>query len=234
MAGDADVVPESSGTVGPENAPKDLRRRHCTDCPCVILFVACMLGVVLLLWLGVKYGEPWSLVYGKDYLGNRCGRGQFTNRSKTIYPRIDQDVLEQSAIASTAPWKLVFYGLCVENCPNVSDPAECFAHPQRCVVRDYGTPEQYRAAGGQARYYSVLPTLDVLNRCVPTKYTQQRGPPDRCAFPQCEPNSSSMRCDPAQPALWYIDTFADRRRCDVVFQHVEVRLNHEPPIMSPQ
>ena len=46
-------------------------------------------------------GDPWAVVYGQDYLGNRCGRGTMASKPKVFYPRVDKDIIEQSAIAST-------------------------------------------------------------------------------------------------------------------------------------
>ena len=83
------------GATGPENAEvpaKKFRSRGCTDMLCLMLFAAFWMGMMYLLYLGCTVGDPYSVRYGKDYLGNRCGRGNMTNKPKVIFPRIDQDV----------------------------------------------------------------------------------------------------------------------------------------------
>jgi choline transporter-like protein 2/4/5 len=213
----------SGGDVSPENAPANLRKRSCTDCCCVLFFIAFMCGMLYLTFLAWTYGEPAAILYGKDYLGNRCGVGTFSNKSKVIYPRIDQDLLEQAAIASSMPWRVVFYGVCVEACPSVPDPTVCFTDPSSCMVYDYGTPAQWGSAGGAAYYFAVLPTLDVLNRCVPTKHVSASSVPDRCAYPSCDNVTNPwMVCDTEHPSLWIIQSLSDQLACEVKFQHVEV------------
>ena len=209
--------------IGPEHGPRKFRQRGCTDCFCLILFFVFMLGMAYITYLAWTYGEPYQILYSRDYLGNRCGRGDFANRSKTIFPRVDQDLLEQAAIASTTPWRVTFYGLCVASCPNVSDPMVCIADPERCISRDYGTPEQWQAAGGSSYYVQALPTLDVLNRCVPTRAISSNQVPDRCAFPACNNITGNDICDTEIPSLWMIRTSADRARCEIKFQEVTVQ-----------
>ena len=125
----------------------------------MILFVVFALGMAYVTYLACTYGDPYVILYGKDYLGNRCGRGEFSNRSKVIFPRIDKDLIDQAHIATTSPWNLVFYGICVEECPDVTDPKNCLSDMDSCIVRDYGTEEQWTAAGGSSYYFQVLPTL---------------------------------------------------------------------------
>lgn len=214
----------ADGEIGPENAPATLRRRGCTDVFCLIFFFAFMLGMLYITLLAWTYGEPYSILYGKDYLGNRCGIGEYANRSKTVFPRIDQDLLEQAAVATATPWKVVLYGLCVPSCPNVTDPTRCFgANIEDCMVHDYGTAEDQRKAGGKAVWFSVLPTLDVLNRCVPTKHVTADAKPDRCAYPACDNITSPwMQCDAEFPALWTISSLSEGSKCKVKFQSVKV------------
>ena len=131
-AGKADDKGGEDGEAGPENAApatKSFRSRGCTDILCLLLFIAFWMGMMYLLYLGCTVGDPYSVAYGKDYLGNRCGRGNFTDRPKAIFPRIDQDVMEQQAIATTKPWRLEFYQLCVAHCPNITVPHRTASQP---------------------------------------------------------------------------------------------------------
>ena len=62
----------------------------------------------------------------------------------------------------------------------------CFTNPASCKVDDYGTPAQYGPAGGQASYFAVMPSISLLNRCVPNDANSLKQDDDRCAFPQCD------------------------------------------------
>ena len=212
-----------STETGPTNAKAVHKGRGCTDVFCLALFGIFWLGMTYLFYLGLTVGDPYLVVYGKDYLGNRCGRGNFTSRPKVIFPRIGQDVLEQSAIATTAPWKLVLYGICVEECPNVTDPTVCFNAPGKCMTYDYGEPEQWKAAGGAEYYYSVMPTINVINRCIPIKNQAQSGEVPRCAWPTCDNVTNPwMMCDTEYPTLWWPQNAAQRRKCEIKFENKKI------------
>jgi len=214
---------DDDAEIGPTNAPKQLRRRHCTDVCCVIFFVAFVLGMFYLTYLACTVGDPYAILYGADYMGNRCGRGSYSNRPKTFYPRMDQDAMEQADLAATKPWKVVFYGLCVEECPRLTDPTVCFDEPSRCMVHDYGSAEQYEASGGSAYYFAVMPTISVMNRCLPMADASASTEPDRCVYPSCDNVTNPwMTCDDEFPNLWVLRTPSDAWRCEVKFQHVEI------------
>ena len=97
-------------------------QRGCTDIICLIFFIAFLGGMGFIVYLSVTAGDPYAVFYGSDYLGNRCGIGKMADKPKVYYPRVDQDLIAQSVIASSMPWKLKFYGLCLEACPNVTTP----------------------------------------------------------------------------------------------------------------
>ena len=91
------------------------------------------------------------------------------------------------------------------------------------MVRDYGSEQQQQQAGGKAVWFTVLPTLDVLNRCVPTKHVTSDAAPDRCAYPACDPVTNPwMQCDAEFPSLWTMTTLFERSKCEVKFQSVRV------------
>jgi hypothetical protein len=87
-------------------------------------------------------------------------------------------------------------------------------------VRDYGTEAQWRSAGGSAQYFQTLPTVDLLNRCVPTRAVSSTSDPPLCAYPACD--GTTMVCDTQRPQLWLLRSIQDRSRCQVRFEHVEV------------
>lgn len=68
--------------------------------------------------LAVKTGKPLSLIYGKDYNGDVCGDGNFTDRKLTTYPRLDQDLLAATTTAGSVDvTSIQFFGVCVASCP---------------------------------------------------------------------------------------------------------------------
>jgi len=210
------------------HGPKLFRRRGCTDVLCLLLFIAFWFGTVYISWLSIYVGKPWSVLYGADYLGNRCGRGEFSDRPKTYFPRIDEDILAQADVAITYPWRVAFYGLCVDECPNVSLPEACFSNPDGCKVYDYG-PSTERAA---EFYYATLPSVSVINRCIPTRVANPDTEPDRCAFPQCDNVTYPwMTCDPTYPTTWLLE-YPYSTQCEVKFSVATTRVL-APMVSSP-
>jgi len=205
----------------PEPAEFFFKKRGCTDCLCFLLFLVFWGGLGYLSYLSVTVGDPYEILYGADYLGNRCGRNEFKDRKKVYFPRIDKDIEAQAAIAYTMPWKVAFYGLCVDQCPNVSQPTACFDNPSHCIVNDYGTQAQYSAAGGSAYYYATMPSLDLLNRCIPQDSNSLTQDPDRCAFPQCD-NVNYYPCDETYPTTWKME-YPRSLQCEVVFRKGEIQ-----------
>ena len=192
------------------------KRRGCTDIFCLLIFGAFWVGLIYIAWLAITVGDPWAVFYGSDYLGNRCGVGGNVDKPKTFYPRIDKDLMDQAAIAMSMPWKLSFYGLCLEACPNVTTPTECFLAPDDCKVMDYGSPAQQQLAGGKSYYYATMPSVDVMNRCVPSDSNSMTQAADRCAFPQCD-NDRYSPCDTEYPTLWEL-SFPKSLDCEVIFR----------------
>mmetsp|Transcript_4741 Transcript_4741/g.9832 ORF Transcript_4741/g.9832 Transcript_4741/m.9832 type:complete len:750 (+) Transcript_4741:28-2277(+) len=153
--------------------PKDLEGRRCTDCCCLCLFLTFWVGLCAIATIVMSAGDISNIVYGSDYLGNRCGTPEGHNKKKLWFPRISQDVYEQSsALVGKAPWEVHLYGLCVDECPQETGRE----------IPDYGWRQSDSA---KARSWPVdLPTISVLNRCIPR---QQKVESDLvlCAKPTC-------------------------------------------------
>jgi len=198
--------------------PKEFffRKRGCTDVCCILFFAIYWGGLAYITALAITTGDPRAVFYGKDYLGNRCGSGSMSGKEKVYFPRIDQDIQDQIAIATSMPWRMALYGLCVEDCPNVTKPQDCFSHPESCKVYDYGTQAEYSAAGGSASYYATIPSLNLMNRCIPNDASSLDQAPDRCAFPQCD-GASFSPCDTEYPTTWVM-SYPKSLQCDVIFR----------------
>ena len=80
-------------------------------------------------------------------------------------------------------WKLKFYALCVNACPesfDIEDPA---------FVHDYGFDPASETTkllgdGTQEKWISAMPTIDVMNRCLP-RDTSSESSRTLCAYPKC-------------------------------------------------
>ena len=96
------------------------------------------------------------------------------------YPRVDQDLIDQPAIASSSRGSCT-YGLCMEECPDVG----AVIARESVQVRSKTTVLPSSTAGGQSEY---LPSC-LRSRCstdAPMTPTRPTGADDRCAFPQCD------------------------------------------------
>ncbi|CEG35527.1 choline transporter-like protein [Plasmopara halstedii] len=91
--------------------------RKCRDTYCALLFAIFWIGMIVIAVVGLMHGEPKRLLYGSDYNGTTCGTGKHKDNPLTFYPRITQDLLEQSSNPSLSFKDFSFYGLCVASCP---------------------------------------------------------------------------------------------------------------------
>ena len=172
------------GPKADRTGPKPLSDRRCTDILCLLFFGLFWGGLVAIFSVVWSTGDTMSLFYDADYLGNRCGVGALKNRTKAYYPRMADDLLEQRAyLLAGAVWNIQLYTLCVEACPQE------FSIETPTTIRDYGYSKGSAATTAlgertRAEWISILPTYDVLNRCVP--YTEATSvEQERCAYPNC-------------------------------------------------
>ena len=198
-------------------------QRRCTDILCLLIFLAFWGGIIFLAYLSATVGDPYEVLYGADYLGNRCGVGAMKDKKYVYFPRADKDIIAQAAIASTMPWRVRFYGLCLERCPPVASPTACMDDPSTCSVVDYGTPAQYNAAGGSASYFAVMPSIPVMHRCIPRDSSDMYQDDDRCAFPQCD-GVNYAPCDTEFNKTWVLtNNYPRSKLCQIKFRRGEVQ-----------
>ena len=136
---------------------KDIEERKCTDVCFLCVFVTFWVGMVAIALSAFASGDISGLTFGADYLGNRCGVGNFTDRPKLWYPRLSKDLGEQYDIAISHPWEMALYGLCVQDCPE---------NVHAYSIEDYGA----KVAGAKPKakvWTAEIPTFSTLNRCIP-------------------------------------------------------------------
>ena len=90
-----------ASTDGPDH-PMKLGRRGCTDCLCLILFVIFWAGMAFIAYLGVTFGDANALVYGQDYMANRCGVGAYAD-AKVAVMNSSHSEKEAETLSSSEP-----------------------------------------------------------------------------------------------------------------------------------
>ena len=198
-----------------EDGPKPLNQRSCTDCLCLLIFIAFLSGIGFIFIFAAVTGDWNAYLYPADYGGNRCGQGDFKNRTKGFFPRIGLDLMEQTDIIYTQPWKIKLYTLCVATCPGTFDISSPL------IIRDYlwnpaSQMTQNFGDGTQQDWVAVLPTVDTLNRCIPrTEATTNEV--EMCAYPACtsaEVTSTGATCAYTGNGEWEVcPSFATAAQC---------------------
>eukprot|EP00966_Prymnesium_polylepis_P114083 2636534-Prymnesium_polylepis.1 len=108
-------------------------RRVCTDVLCLLLLAAASSAVFAIFIWGLHTGDLDAIFYDSDYIGNRCGVGNFSSRKKAFYPRLGLDLESQPTTVASGRWyDLELYALCVDQCPAV------FSIADPVFIRDYG------------------------------------------------------------------------------------------------
>ncbi|GBG24016.1 Choline transporter-like protein 5 [Hondaea fermentalgiana] len=95
-----------------------VKKRGCTDIPCLLLFIVYIAGMVALTIIGVEQGDPARLVYGSNHNGELCGGDGHENEKYIVYPRVEEDVLMSGYLEGDVDLgSLNFYGICQSACP---------------------------------------------------------------------------------------------------------------------
>ena len=170
---------ERRGTehAAPARGPRhhDFEKRGCTDVLCLLLFI--------LFWVVnfvtgddvVLFGRHQLAQLGTDYLGNRCGVGEYADRPKTWFPRMSVDFAQVGALMESTPWAAPLYGLCVDECPTCLTPRSPTTASRRRSTAPTRAPRSGRSTW----------TPSAMNRCVPTTPTNSTTTA-LCTVPGCD------------------------------------------------
>ena len=172
---------------------KPARKRWCTDICCILLYVLCAIGSVAICTECIKRNPSLltNLQHPADSYGNNCGRGSLYNKSKVIFPRLDEDFAEQQVVVSTGQWwDFKPTKVCAEGCPDGFD----LNNPE--VYGGVGYPCTERVGNSTAScgtvpaYYYVFITRDVVDYCMPLGKTLSSGTRDLCVTPDCRSSAA--------------------------------------------
>mmetsp|Transcript_90105 Transcript_90105/g.179237 ORF Transcript_90105/g.179237 Transcript_90105/m.179237 type:complete len:700 (-) Transcript_90105:227-2326(-) len=100
-----------------ENHPYDgsgLAPRTCTDLPCMVVFLMCMLGMVCMTVYAYREGDHRRLTHGYNYRGELCGVDKKVRDKPLVYWCASGRMLESGAPAALD----LDFPACVEKCPH--------------------------------------------------------------------------------------------------------------------
>jgi choline transporter-like protein 2/4/5 len=159
----------------------DVDNWKCTDVLFLIVFALMWVGLLVIFFVSFVNGDLAALEYGTDYLGNRCGTGNLTDRPVVWYPRISEDLGSQWEFLQSHPSSMVMYGVCLPECPTRPSPP----------IADYGWFEGHPSA--KAAYWPVaMSTFNAINHCIPEMKTNS-SVRHFCEFPDCKSAGESCK-----------------------------------------
>ena len=110
-------MPRKQSQITADADIADVDTWRCTDV--LFLFVFIIMWLVMAGVAATAYvtGDLTSIQFGSDYLGNRCGVGEYADRPVVWYPRMSQDLGSQIQVLQEHPSAVALYGLCLDECP---------------------------------------------------------------------------------------------------------------------
>jgi len=162
---------------------KDSKERWCTDILFLILLIFSVGASIAVCGVSIA-ADPsliTDLIYPTDRNGANCGKDEFSDRKKIVYPRLDSDFLEQYTVVATGQWwNFKPTGYCTEVCPSgfdLANPTVYGGPTYPCSATNCTPSDQF--------YYYTYPTKDMLGRCIPSATTLPAETRNLCIFPNC-------------------------------------------------
>jgi choline transporter-like protein 2/4/5 len=202
----------------------DVDNWKCTDVLFLFLFAVMWLGLIIIFLMSFVHGDLTALEYGTDYLGNRCGIGNFSDRPVVWYPRISEDLGSQWEYLQGHPNAAVMYGVCLAECPIRPSPP----------IADYGWFQGH--PGAKAAYWPVaMSTFNAINHCLPEIETNA-STRHFCEFPDCK--SAGETCKQVVGVsgdVWEILTREQYSKCSRqvdLFQQTYTKQSNTGPVFE--
>ncbi|KAJ0410009.1 hypothetical protein ATCC90586_000868 [Pythium insidiosum] len=164
---------------------------------CAVIF-STRSGMVIVAIIGLINGEPKRLLYGTDYQGTTCGTGARAKTPLTFYPRMNQDLIDQTVGPNkvTSPADLQFYGVCVATCPEqysyfcnyefeakLAADSSLTTEQQRNDVRQ---KEAEKFLGTPSCWFVAMKSETVFYRCIQMTETNATSA-ETCVYPADAP-----------------------------------------------
>ncbi|KAJ8578691.1 hypothetical protein ON010_g518 [Phytophthora cinnamomi] len=170
-------VAETRSGLAPRSA------RKCRDVFCCLLFVVYWIGMVVVAVIALQTGQPLSLIYGKDYNGNVCGEGNYSNARFTTYPRLNEDLMVAAAHGVSAA-NAKFFGVCVESCP-MAGSKTCTYGDETCWVVAQDT---------EAAFFRCLPVASTNETILEEVCIDPKGADPACTVDLFEAGKCNTVC----------------------------------------
>lgn len=180
--GNTRIEPSQGEKVEPEYERESglIKDRSCTDIICCIVFLANLVGMVYVGYLGYATGDPYRFIYGTDSWGNVCNvkNSGFANVSLSGRDMRDNPSLYYYNVLALldSTDTLGSRRLCVTKCPNetISSDSDLtsFADDYNIVLCKYdiASSDYSSTSNGATSDCPSLPVeehLTTLNRCLP-------------------------------------------------------------------
>ncbi|KAF3707267.1 Choline transporter-like protein 4 Solute carrier family 44 member 4 [Channa argus] len=159
-----------------------IKKRGCTDIICCILFIAVILGYIVVGILAWVYGDPRHVLYPRNSTGWFCGIGPNKDRPNLFYFNILSCATSVNIMASSLNgFQCPTTQVCVANCPSTFwavgvpqyfpnvKPADVF-NQSYCVpsINLANTSLSVKQiVDKELCPYFYMPTISVLGRCLP-------------------------------------------------------------------
>ncbi|XP_067057187.1 choline transporter-like protein 4 isoform X1 [Acropora muricata] len=146
--------------------------RSCTDIICCLLFVAYIVGMIVVGVIAFKEGDPDRLLSPTDSNGNTCGKGDYKDKKFLLFFDISTCVTKGGSLAEFVSFpSCPTPQVCVSSCPKENQLGTS-PEPSDMVCKE-GVGEvtkdnkfEFVRQGKCAPYY--LASSAVLYRCIPT------------------------------------------------------------------
>ncbi|ETK89988.1 hypothetical protein F441_06276 [Phytophthora nicotianae CJ01A1] len=170
--------------AGPRSGLVPGSQRKCRDGFCCLWFIVYWIGMIVVAIIALQTGEPLSLIYGKDYNGNVCGKGDFANARFTTYPRLNEDLLIAAA-NGVSPSNAKFFGVCVESCPTAGSKTCTYGNETCWVV----------AQDTESAFFRCLPVVSTNETVLDEVCIDPKGADPNCTVDLYEAGECDTICN---------------------------------------
>ncbi|XP_069054360.1 choline transporter-like protein 4 [Lepisosteus oculatus] len=176
---DSDTFGEAAKYDPNFNGP--IRNRGCTDIICCVLFLAAIVGYMIVGILAWLYGDPRQVLYPRNSTGSFCGVGENKDKPSVLYFNILKCATSTNIMAAALNGlQCPTTQICVATCPNdfwIVPPQGYMQPPKSVFQQQYCVPSFNLATTNMSTSdvinkelcaYFYTPSSSVLGRCLPS------------------------------------------------------------------